>query len=190
MLSEVADKMYQTNYDGNSNAYYLLEDTIKFVLKQLFFKIPDVNIYRDEIKIRDISPAYLKKNSLASKHPEIATEWYPTKNGNLKPEYFLCGSGYDAWWLCSKCGHEWQSKINTRVNQKTGCKQCYLERIKTKCPNNKTIYQYSLDGSFLKEWRSASYAGRELHINVSNISMCANGIRPNAGGFKWSYVKK
>lgn len=80
-----------------------------------------------------------------------------------------------------------KAKLIQELVKKTGCKQCYLERIKEHCPNNKTIYQYSLDGTFIKEWRSISYAGRELHINISNISMCANGKRPNAGGFKWSY---
>ena len=188
-LSNVADEMFQTEYNGKD--YLKLEDTIKWVLGKITLSFSnlslDIDIYRDENKIRNISPSYLKQNSLASKHPEIAKQWHPTKNGELKSSMFLCGSGYNAWWLCPLCGNEWQSRINTRVSQKTGCKQCYLERIKEHCPNNKTIYQYSLDGTFIKEWRSISYAGRELHINISNISMCANGKRPNAGGFKWSY---
>ena len=103
---------------------------------------------------------------------------------------FLCGSGYNAWWLCPVCGNEWQSQINTRVGQKTGCKKCYLERIKTNCPNNKKIYRYSLEGLFVDEWRSLSFASRVLKINPSNISMCAKGIRKNAGGYVWSYEKK
>ena len=190
-LSDVADEMFQTEYDGKD--LLKLEETIKWILGKITFSFNnlslDINIYRDESKIRNINPSYLKQNSLATKHPEIAKQWHPIKNGELKPFMFLCGSGYNAWWLCPVCGNDWQSQINTRVAQKTGCKQCYLEKIKEHCPNNKTVYQYSLDGTFIKEWRSISYASRELHINISNISMCANGKRPNAGGFRWSYNK-
>lgn len=191
-LSNVADQMYQTEYDGKD--LLKLEDTIRWVLGKISFtfnNLPlDINIYRDENKIRNINPSFLKENSLATKYPEIAKQWHPNKNGELTPSMFLCGSGYNAWWLCQTCGNEWQSQINTRVHQKTGCKNCYLERIKTNCPNNKMIYRYSLDGLFIDEWRSVSFASRELKINSSNISMCANGKRKNAGGYVWSYTKK
>ena len=191
-LNDVADQMYQTEYDGKD--LNKLENTIRWVLGKLTFAFSnlqlDINIYRDENLIRNINPVYIKDNSLAAKHPEIAKQWHPTKNGNLKPSMFLCGSSYNAWWLCPVCGNEWQREINARVGQKTGCKKCYLERIKTKCPNNKTIYRYSLDGLFIDEWRSVSFASRSLSINCSNISMCANGKRKNAGGYIWSYEKK
>ncbi len=189
-LSETdnADEVFHTDYDGKN--FDKLEDTIRWVINKISFgRSIDINVKRDETRIRALSPAYLKKHSLAALHPEIAKEWHPTKNGALTPNMFLCGSGYEAWWLCSKCGNEWPSQINTRVHQKTGCKNCYLKRIKTQCPNNKTVYQYSLDGEFIKEWRSISFASRELHINAPNISMCAKGKRPNAGGYKWSYIK-
>ena len=191
-LNDVADKMYQTDYDGKD--LLKLERTIKWVLGKITFNfnnLPlDINIYRDENKIRNINPSFLIENSLATKYPEIAKQWHPTKNGELTPSMFLCGSSYNAWWLCPVCGNEWQSQINTRVGQNTGCKKCYLERIKSDCPNNKKIYRYSLDGLYIDEWRSLSHASRELKINPSNISMCANGIRKNAGGFVWSYTKK
>ena len=184
-----ADEIFHTDYDGKN--FDKLEDTIRWVISKISFgKFCDIDLKRDETKIRALSPAYLKKYSLAALYPEIAKEWHPTKNGNLLPNMFLCGSGYKAWWLCPKCGHEWQREINSRVGQKTGCKKCYLERIKTQCPNNKTIYQYSIGGDFIKEWRSLSFAARELHINISNISTCAKGKKQSAGGFKWSYCKK
>lgn len=190
--NNIADKMYQTEYDGKD--LLKLEDTIRWVLGKISFNFSnlhlDINIYRDENKIRNINPGFLKENSLATKYPEIAKEWHPTKNGELTPSMFLCGSSYNAWWLCPVCGNEWRRQINSRVGQKTGCKKCYLERIKTNCPNNKKIYRYSLDGSFLDEWRSISFASRELKINSSNISMCAKGKRKNAGGYVWSYAKK
>lgn len=39
-------------------------------------------------------------NDLASQHPEVATDWHPTKNGKLTPQDVTCGSPKNVWWLC------------------------------------------------------------------------------------------
>jgi hypothetical protein len=41
-----------------------------------------------------------KENNLKFLFPKIAEEWHPTKNGNLKPENFVKGSGKKVWWKC------------------------------------------------------------------------------------------
>lgn len=61
-------------------------------------------------------------NDLATKRPDLAAEWHPTKNGDLKPEDVTYGSGKKVWWLCS-CGHEWEAAINNRVKG-NGCPYC------------------------------------------------------------------
>lgn len=61
-------------------------------------------------------------NDFASKSPELAKEWHPTKNGDKKPTDFTFSSGIKVWWL-GKCGHEWQSTIANR-NIGTGCSVC------------------------------------------------------------------
>ena len=38
-------------------------------------------------------------NDLATTNPELAREWHPTKNGNLKPEDVTAGSHQKVWWL-------------------------------------------------------------------------------------------
>lgn len=38
-------------------------------------------------------------NDLATTHPELAAQWHPDKNGNLKPEHVSAGSGKKVWWL-------------------------------------------------------------------------------------------
>lgn len=182
---DLADEIFQTEYDGKD--ILKLEDTIRQVIKKIAWKIPDVNIDRDEMQIRELSAAFFKGKSLADMFPDIAKEWHPTKNGKLTPYNVSYGSDYRAKWICLKCGHEWKTAVNKRTHEKTGCKKCYLERIKTECPNNVAILQFSLDGKFIREWRSISFASRELGINAPNISMCAKGKRPNAGGFKWKY---
>ena len=44
------------------------------------------------------------------------------------------------------------------------------------------------DGQFIKEWGCISDASRELKINSSNISMCAQHKRRIAGGYRWEYT--
>ena len=172
--------------DGFTKVIHMMLSKLSF---GLYWTHPvDVNLSRDRFEIMKYATQI--KHSLANEYPNLAKEWHPTKNGTLKPSMFKANSGFKAWWLCPVCGYEWESQINTRVGQKTGCKECYLRRIKENCPNNKRIYQYSLEGTFIKEWKSLSCASRELGINSSNISMCANGKRSNAGGFKWKYEKE
>jgi hypothetical protein len=39
-------------------------------------------------------------NSLATRFPEIAKQWHPTKNGSLTPERIVSGSNTKYWWKC------------------------------------------------------------------------------------------
>ena len=68
------------------------------------------------------------ENDLATRNPKLASEWHPTKNGDLTPEMFASGSGKKVWWLCES-GHEWQASIYQR-NKGAGCPKCYFERLR------------------------------------------------------------
>ena len=48
--------------------------------------------------------------NLSTKHPNLAEEWHPDRNGDLKPTDFTPGSDEKVWWLCEK-GHEWEATI-------------------------------------------------------------------------------
>ena len=37
-------------------------------------------------------------NDLATTNPTLAKEWNYEKNGDLKPEHFMAGSGKKVWW--------------------------------------------------------------------------------------------
>ena len=54
--------------------------------------------------------------------------------------------------------------------------------------NNKQnkIYQYDLNGNFIKEWSSYNEIERILNINSCSIGKCVNGIRKTAGNFQWT----
>lgn len=62
-------------------------------------------------------------NDLATTHPLLADQWNYVKNGDLKPTELSAGSGKKVWWVCPKCGYEWQATINNRSNG-TGCPNC------------------------------------------------------------------
>jgi G:T-mismatch repair DNA endonuclease (very short patch repair protein) len=67
------------------------------------------------------------QNDLATVYPEVAAQWHPTKNGNLKPEDITATTAKKVWWKCSE-GHEWQTSVYQRhLSVKRGsvnCKQC------------------------------------------------------------------
>ena len=66
------------------------------------------------------------KLTLDITNPEIAAEWHPTKNGDLKPSEFSYGSGKVVWWKCPKGGdHEWEATIYNRTMQGAKCSKCY-----------------------------------------------------------------
>jgi hypothetical protein len=52
-----------------------------------------------------------------------------------------------------------------------------------------SIYQYDLDGNFIREWKSITEASSNLNIEDGNICYAANGKRKIAGNFQWSYIK-
>ena len=62
-------------------------------------------------------------NDLATVDPMLTKEWNYVKNGKLRPESTLSGSGKKVWWICSNCGHEWRATVVQRVNG-SGCPVC------------------------------------------------------------------
>ena len=62
------------------------------------------------------------ETDLATRYPELARQWHPTKNGALTPSDVLPGSHQLVWWLCPN-GHEWRAQVKSRVSG-AGCPIC------------------------------------------------------------------
>jgi very-short-patch-repair endonuclease len=82
--------------------------------------------------------------SLLYTHPELAAQWHPTKNGDLKPSDVLAGSHDSVWWLCPKkcpegCPHEWAAVIKSRVGMNAGCAVCDRKKI---CIHTSLLYTH------------------------------------------------
>lgn len=64
------------------------------------------------------------QNDLELLFPEIAAEWHPTRNGDLKPNQVAPTIG-SYWWICKR-DHEWKASANNRTTHGKGCRRCAL----------------------------------------------------------------
>ena len=74
---------------------------------------------------RAINPG---ENDFATAFPEIAAQWHPTKNGDLRPQDVAPYTRRKVWWVCEK-GHEWQAVVQGRVSYKSGCPVCTGRKV-------------------------------------------------------------
>ncbi|WIE81350.1 zinc-ribbon domain-containing protein [Curtobacterium sp. MCSS17_016] len=61
--------------------------------------------------------------SLADVYPDVAAEWHPSRNGDLRPQDVKPAAGTEVVWLCGTCSHEWPAPVNNRTRG-TGCSKC------------------------------------------------------------------
>ena len=66
------------------------------------------------------------------------------------------------------------------------------EKIRNSCINkcgSKIVFQYTLDGEFIREWPSIAQINRELGFNIGAISNCITGRSKSSYGFIWKLKK-
>lgn len=79
------------------------------------------------------------KNDLLTVNPTAASEWHPTKNGELKPDGVTANSCEKVWWQCSK-GHEWQAQVFNRNKGNGRCPVCAKEIANEQAEKLATAY--------------------------------------------------
>lgn len=116
---------------------------------------------------------------LSEANPELVKEWNYEKNGDLKPTEVYNRSDLRVWWKCSK-GHEWQTKIESRVQAKTGCPYCSDKaHKKVVCIETGCVFDS------LSEASEKTFGNLK---NVTNISNVCKGKRKKAGGYHWKFL--
>lgn len=53
---------------------------------------------------------------------------------------------------------------------------------------SKSVYQYDINGNFIKQWNSVSEVSRVTGFSKGNISLNCRGGSITCNGFKWSYT--
>lgn len=67
--------------------------------------------------------------SLAEKRPDVVAEWHPSRNGSITAADVAAGSHRKFWWLCPKCGNEWEMAPKIRAAPPfSGCPPCSYKR--------------------------------------------------------------
>lgn len=104
------------------------------------------------------------EKSLATVYPELANQWHPTKNGNLKPSDVGPTDLRKVWWKCPKGNdHEWEASIRSRCIKKSGCYVCWGRKV---VPSNCLANAFP---ELVKEWHP-SKNGKLTPYNVSKAS--------------------
>ena len=76
-------------------------------------------------------PTQNYSKTLIISHPNLVTEWHPTRNGKKSLEDYTYGSQTRVWWLCER-GHEWENYIAERSRGR-GCLYCANKAV---CDDN------------------------------------------------------
>jgi group I intron endonuclease len=130
-----------------------------------------LDFYKPELNICKIAakpPSWLGK-----KHTEeTKTKMSEAKKGEKHPMY---GKTFS---------EEYKKKLSESHKGKT-----HTEETKTKISETKkiSVLQYSKSGEFIKQWPSATDAGKYLGIQSSHITACCKSRRKSTGGFCWAY---
>lgn len=66
-------------------------------------------------------------NDFATKEPELAKQWHPTRNGDLKPTDVFPNTMKKVWWQCEH-GHEWEAFVVRRTQGRNGCPRCAAKK--------------------------------------------------------------
>ncbi|MCR5606751.1 MAG: hypothetical protein K6F69_08050 [Treponema sp.] len=105
-------------------------------------------------------------NDLASKFPDIAKEWHPAKNVEMKPTDISYGSEKRVWWLCPE-GHDYDMPVVKRTLRGFNCPICSGHRTVAGINDFATLYP-----DIAKEWHPTKNGNKTPDMFSAN-----NGFR-------------
>ena len=115
-------------------------------------------------------------NDLATIRPDLLNE-YDYKKNTLNPKEIGAGDKRKVWWVCSKCGNEWQANVVARTYGMHDCPECALDKSK------KTRYE-----KLLKEKSSLAEKYPKIASewdNEKNGDVKPSDVKPNSSFHAW-----
>jgi Probable Zinc-ribbon domain len=132
-------------------------------------------------------------HNLAIAHPELARQWHPEKNGDLRPEHVNPCAREPVWWQCPQNPeHAWRTTIGNRVHGRGRCPICSNRQVlpenslAAKFPAVAAEWHPTRNAPLTPEkvppkspkkywWRCA--AGHEWETTVGSRTFIGNGCR-------------
>jgi hypothetical protein len=112
-------------------------------------------------------------NNFAVKFPDLALDWHPSKNGDLRPSQLTSSSSEKVWWLCRKNNdHDWKATVGSRAKLGTGCPVC-RGRL---CEKNESLF--TLSPHIAAEWHPQK-----------NEDLPVDRVKPNSSRIVWWVCK-
>ena len=189
--------LIHTNLQVTKIEQYDLEDNFIKEWESIKDASNTLNINRESI-----SKALHGNKKTAGGYKWKLKEVYSPYNSRTISQYDLEGNFIRDWNSTHEAEEELKIKtilnaLNGRNKTAGGFQWKYkndnkkIEAYKTnRIYNGRHIYQYSLDGEFIKEWESYLQASKELGVPHQHILRVLKGERKMTGGFLFSYEKK
>ena len=128
-------------------------------------------------------------DNLASACPEIAAQWHPEKNGDLRPNDVKPYSNRKVWWVCDN-GHEFETYIKHRTRLLSGCPVCAGRKVvpgendlATEAPELAAQWHKELNKELTPQMVTAGrgrkvwWKCQEGHVWMASIASRARGAR-------------
>jgi len=81
----------------------------------------------------------------------------------------------------------WIEQLQPRLNIIFGNDEAMFKHVAD--AESIPVYQYRLDGTYVRQWKSATEVELILGIDNTNISSCLTGKRQQSGGYMWKPFK-
>jgi hypothetical protein len=160
-------------WDFEKNHPLTPKNFLPFSHRKVWWKCAFGHEYEATIATKTGGKKCAECNSLRNLMPKLASEWHPTKNGNLSPSQVTKNSGKKVWWQCNADNeHEWQATVDNR-SRGTRCPFCVGSKV-TSSNNLKVIAPDLCD-----EWHP-----------TRNLPLQAENFLPNSNKTVWWACKR
>eukprot|EP01083_Nonionella_stella_P294709 1001726_1 len=122
---------------------------------------PKVGANIDRILPKDEMLSQKELRSLAVRHPEVASEFHPTKNGDLSANQIPPWYKVPVWWQCRDDKHEWKACPHNRTHRGDGCPFCSGHRVTSK---NSLATQKPKVAAELHPSKNGALSSVDLHV--------------------------